>query len=94
SSPPPPHLHISMSGDAVAQFVKAYASDPALREKWAEADARNHPQFKGQCFVRGADDLLFFRVNDEPPRLCVPRSEVVPLLARVHDSPFEAAHEG
>ncbi|KAI0040539.1 hypothetical protein FA95DRAFT_1458593, partial [Auriscalpium vulgare] len=90
----PPHLHIRMSDAAAAKYVRAYAEDPAFREKWADAGSADGQQFKGQCFIRGANDLLFFRINDEAPRLCIPRSEVTPLLARIHDSPFEAAHEG
>ncbi|KAI0038710.1 hypothetical protein FA95DRAFT_1450856, partial [Auriscalpium vulgare] len=91
----PPHLLISASATSVARYVRAYAQDPAFREKWREAeDELSRPPFPGQCFIRGDNGLLFFRINDEPPRLCVPRAEVTALLAQVHDSPFEAAHEG
>ncbi|KAI0038603.1 hypothetical protein FA95DRAFT_1462398, partial [Auriscalpium vulgare] len=89
-----PHLHISMNGEVVARFARAYAEDPAFREKWTDAGSSDSPQFKGQCFIKGENHLLFLRINDEAPRLCIPRSEVTPLLSRIHDSPFEAAHEG
>ncbi|KAI0038332.1 hypothetical protein FA95DRAFT_1461776, partial [Auriscalpium vulgare] len=91
----PPHLLISMRSESVERYARAYAQDPAFHDKWLEAGADpQQPQFQGQCFIRGDNGLLFFRINDEPPRLCVPRTEVEPLLSQVHDSPFEAAHEG
>ncbi|TFY65437.1 hypothetical protein EVJ58_g1981 [Rhodofomes roseus] len=34
------------------------------------------------------------RTGSDPARLCVPRAEVFPLIARIHDSPYESAHEG
>ncbi|KAI0043332.1 hypothetical protein FA95DRAFT_1478502, partial [Auriscalpium vulgare] len=89
-----PHLLISVSEAEVARYTAAYAQDPAFRDKWLEADTPSHEPFTGQCFTRGDNGLLFFRVNAEPLRLCVPRAEVATLLSRVHDSPFEAAHEG
>lgn len=51
-------------------------------------------QFMGQCFMRDKDGLLYMRCKDDNVRLCVPKSEIAFILAHLHDSPYEAAHEG
>ncbi|KAI0043230.1 hypothetical protein FA95DRAFT_1498894, partial [Auriscalpium vulgare] len=87
-------LHVQLDADYERRFREGYQSDPYFRERWQAADSAANQQYKGQCFTRSSRGLLFLRVDDEPPRLCVPRSEVPALIARYHDSAFEAAHEG
>ncbi|KAI0058051.1 hypothetical protein BV25DRAFT_1767423, partial [Artomyces pyxidatus] len=88
------HVHIALSPQLIEKFREGYEQDHYFREKWLAAAPVDQKQYQGQCFFRSKEGLLLFRVNEEPTRLCIPRSEVLPLLARLHDSPFEAAHEG
>ncbi|KAI0038209.1 hypothetical protein FA95DRAFT_1456526, partial [Auriscalpium vulgare] len=87
-------LHVRLDAEYERRFRVGYQEDPYFRDRWLAADSADNQQYKGQCFTRSAGGLLFLRVDDEPPRLCVPRSEVAGLVARYHDSAFEAAHEG
>lgn len=91
---PSAHLRIALSPEFTARFRDGYTADPFFRAKWEEAAADDQRRFRGQRFFRNEDGLPFFQINDEPLRLCVPHSEVTTLIARLHDSPFEAAHEG
>ncbi|KAI0055342.1 hypothetical protein BV25DRAFT_1815707, partial [Artomyces pyxidatus] len=88
------HLRVVLSPEYTDRFKRGYADDPYFREKWSAATEQENKPYAGQCFLRGDSGLLFFRINNEPTRLCVPRAETRALIARTHDSAFEAAHEG
>ena len=87
-------LSVDLGDDTKSRFVKGYQEDSHFREKWKKADEATAQPFYGQCFVAGNDYLLFLRIDDDPPKLCVPKSMVAFVLAQVHDSAWNSAHEG
>ncbi|KZV79526.1 hypothetical protein EXIGLDRAFT_592655, partial [Exidia glandulosa HHB12029] len=89
---PPPVLHVVMSDETKAKFLKGYASDPAFAKKGNNSDERSW--YAGNRFYKGNDGLLFFRDADLMPRLCVPKNMRVALMRHMHESAFETAHAG
>ncbi|EPS95574.1 Gpi16 subunit GPI transamidase component, partial [Fomitopsis schrenkii] len=87
-------LLVDLQSDIKAAFVEGYKADLYFRDKWTKAVEGGAQPFAGQCFLAGADQLLYMRINDEMPKLCVPKSQVPFVLAQVHDSPWDSAHEG
>ncbi|EJD37119.1 hypothetical protein AURDEDRAFT_73561, partial [Auricularia subglabra TFB-10046 SS5] len=87
---PPPILQLTMDPELKERFVRGYRSDPVFQDKGRNSDERSW--YAGNRFYWGSDGLLFFRDADFMPRLCVPKSEQVPLLRRMHESAFKLAH--
>ncbi|EPS96699.1 hypothetical protein FOMPIDRAFT_1079355, partial [Fomitopsis schrenkii] len=75
-------------------FVDGYKVDPYFSDKWKKAANAEVLPFAGQCFIMGVNQLLYMRINDEMPKLCVPKPLVPFVLAQVHDSPWDSAHKG
>ncbi|TFY58379.1 hypothetical protein EVJ58_g6460 [Rhodofomes roseus] len=109
SSPPPPDqtdtqpqsfedapyaVLLDMSEELAKRFVDGYQADRSFKDKWAKASQSSPQAFKGQCFTVDERGLLYMRVNDEPAKLCVPKSLVPVILTSTHDSPIASAHEG
>ncbi|EPS94952.1 hypothetical protein FOMPIDRAFT_1078413, partial [Fomitopsis schrenkii] len=80
--------------DMARQFVAGYQADRFFRDKWTKATSTDLPRFQGQAFQRDERDLLYMRIGDDEPKLCVPQSLVPTILAHTHDSPLFSAHEG
>ncbi|TFY54605.1 hypothetical protein EVJ58_g8762 [Rhodofomes roseus] len=93
-NPMPPAVLIELSSEYRDKFVKGYSKDAFFKTKWRKASEPGLKKFAGQCFFTDQSGLLYMRTGSDPVRLCVPRSEVFPLIARIHDTPYEAAHEG
>ncbi|EPT02334.1 hypothetical protein FOMPIDRAFT_1082883, partial [Fomitopsis schrenkii] len=82
-------------GDEMArQFVAGYQDDRFFCDKWKQASSMTVPRFQGQAFQRDERGLLYMRIGDDEPKLCVPRTMVPTILAHTHDSPLFSAHEG
>ena len=86
--------HIYLDDDIRQRFVDGYLEDPHFAEKWKKVSETEAQPFYGQCFVKEQDGLLYLRINDETPKLCVPKSMIPFVLARVHDAAWDSAHEG
>ncbi|TFY53089.1 hypothetical protein EVJ58_g9647 [Rhodofomes roseus] len=89
-----PTALIELSKEYRNKFVEGYAEDEFFKTKWKRASEPGLEKFAGQCFFTDSSGLLYMRTGSDPARLCVPRKEVFPLIARLHDSPYESAHEG
>ncbi|TFY52449.1 hypothetical protein EVJ58_g10011 [Rhodofomes roseus] len=89
-----PTLLAEFSKEYRDKFIAGYSKDAFFRDKWKKTSNSDLPHFAGQCFFKDDSGLLYLKTGSDPARLCIPRPEVVPLIARLHNSPYEAAHEG
>ncbi|EPS97049.1 hypothetical protein FOMPIDRAFT_1078111, partial [Fomitopsis schrenkii] len=80
--------------ELVRQLVNGYQADHFFKDKWDKASADDLPRFQGQAFQVDERGLLYLRVGDDEPKLCVPQAAVPHILACTHDSPLFSAHEG
>jgi hypothetical protein len=87
-----PYLHVQMSPELKADWIKLYSSDPSFKNKWASEDAEAKFWRPGRRYLRDKDGLLYFLDADHVPKLCVPSGQTVALMREAHESPLETAH--
>lgn len=74
--------------------MKGYEEDRTLKRSLESALERLGPLSAANRYYKDERGLLFFRDADWMECLCVPQSQVIPLLKETHDSAFETAHAG
>ncbi|KZT67214.1 hypothetical protein DAEQUDRAFT_653672, partial [Daedalea quercina L-15889] len=85
---------MELSDELTKKFVEGYQVDNFFKDKWSKATTPGLVQFKGQAYQADERGLLYLRVDNDPPKLCVPHTMVPYILNETHDSPLASAHEG